>query len=169
MSVDLKGYIMSTCTLALQDGPRELGDDMRESMRSFSSGTVMPPGPGALQYALRQHMEGDGLHYTVDVQWAPFVTEWLVRAIPQWQQLVRSRLLAIATPKLQIVELDRRREKALQFKDALIKDQLPTSLQNAIYDIVLDVTYEEMTFDRTWMDKYIREYVVFLMGGRYKW
>jgi hypothetical protein len=114
-------------------------------------------------------MTGEGLFYKAEVQWSPFVTEWLIKNIEPWQVTHRSRFMALGSNQLQISEIDRRIQQTIDNSAAFEKDPITDQQSEELFLMLMDKTKRYMKFSINWINEYIKEHKQSSLGGGWRW
>jgi len=162
-------YLTNLMPLNLQATPYDYFDRFTLMATSKPTGSVMPPGPGVEYYLEAHEMSETGLNYALQVKWEPWVRDWLIHSIPEWQVYHRSRLLAIAANELKVRELNYRIEQTREYMPYLKQAALTTRQSYEVSRIVLDATRDYLHYDPQWRTMYINEHLNSSLGGGFRW
>lgn len=169
MPSEILTYLESSAGLALQPTPLDYYDEFVLAASTRDKGTMQPPGPGAEWYECTWEMQPDGLHYSLHVQWAPWVKGWLIKNIP-WDQVVhRSRLLAVSGNALKVNELRYRLKAVEEYLPWYSKIALKPREKHELFEIVVSATKKYMHVNLEWIRHYIKEHSESSVGGGYRW
>lgn len=170
---ELYRYLISTTPLSLQAEPFDSYDRLIDIMSGGIDNNIrintMPPGPGTEVYSLNYRMTAEGLYYKAEVQWAPFVTDWLIHNIEPFQITHRSRFIALASNRLQIAEIDKRIAQTRENAYAFEKNPITERQSEELYAILMQATKKYMKLNYTWIQHYIHEHEQSSLGKGWKW
>lgn len=166
---DIYQYLSQQLPTRLSPAPRDLYDSFTYEWSTKTTGSTMPPSPGVKLYGLNYLMSDDGIHYDVNVEWEPFVTNWMVKHLPAWQVTERSRLVAMAANPLKVNELDHRITQTISNMHALRKYTLPKQTASNLYILLNQLALEYTKYDQEWINSYITSHRKSSLGGGWKW
>jgi len=130
---------------------------------------MQPPAPPTQLYAIKWEMQPDGLHYTLDVEWEPWVKDWLIHSIDPTQVWHRSRLLAVSGNELKVNEINYRLDQVNKQLSYVPKVALTDRESEELFKIIADTTEKYMHIDPDWIRSYIHDHIQSSVGGGYKW
>jgi len=169
MPSEIHTYLQSAVPINLSDTPMDYYPQfvLEASMRT--KGTMQPPAPPTQLYGIKWEMQPEGLHYTLDVEWEPWVKTWLLRNIDPTQVWHRSRLLAVSGNELKVNEINYRLGQVRQQTKYVPQVALTDRQSYELFSIVADTTEKYMHIDPEWIRSYIHEHIQSSLGGGYKW
>lgn len=169
-SDDAFSYLLTETIKPISSQSVDFTSDYFSDWMSRRTGTLMPPSPGVEAYhAIYEYNDIDNLvGYTVTIQWKPIV-DWLARNMPSWQVSHRSRGVVLAFSPLRVFEQSRKVSQIRDWHDRMLKQSLSDRQSHALYDTFLSMTQDAMSFDKDWINKYLRKHETSSIGGGYKW
>ena len=163
-------YIQAHISTPLVEDPGDAIDAYFDNWRSKRRGTLMPPSPGAEKQMLDIQYDSTNrlLMYTSNVKWRP-ITLWLARRMPRFQLKHRSRGAILAMSPLQITEQEKKIYQVQKWYDKLRDVTLSPSKSETIFRLFIGRVIECMTFDASYIRKYIKDHESRSLGQGWKW
>ena len=165
---EINAYLQTSMPIALQAEGFDHYQTFMNSRHARWSGTIMPPGPAVEMYAIEAYLHGVKMIYRANVKWRPWI-QTLARRVEPWQITHRSRKIACSHPHLQMGELDYRLAQTNEMRDAILKDAATERQSHELYDMIVSVTKKYLTFNRDWIQQYIKDHETSSLGFGHKW
>lgn len=167
---EARNYLLAETIKPISSTPIDFTDEYYNEWLDRRNGTLMPPSPGVSAY--HSNFEYDDIsnviRYRIVAKWKPIVP-WLVRNMPRWQVLHRSRGTVLAFSPLRVNEQTRKVRQVREWMDAMKRHALSAEQSNRLYDAFLAMTEEALALDSAWITKYLRKHETSSIGGGFKW
>jgi len=167
----LADYIKEKTLFTAYDKPEDQLQRFTFQMTHRTSATWMPPAPfvRAITGYMSYDYDMEIATGKVNILWIPNMRE-IVASLDKWQLTGdRSRLIALAIPRLQVREINHRIEQVEENQKSLAPYKLSDHMSDHLFQIVIEKTIKYLKYNLDWITKYIKEHENSSLGQGHKW